>query len=569
MTKNIARTVFLVRCCLAPIFAALGAGFPGHAAEWQWSVEVKSEKPEYGPARAFLWIPPNCEKVRGIVIAQHNMEEISILEHAGFRQAMAGLGFAEVWVAPMFDHSFRFDRGAGDTLNDLLEWLAAQSGYSELSFAPLVPMGHSAAASWPYNFAAWNPGRALAALSVSGQWPYVRDKSFAPDIWGDRTIDFIPCLETMGEYEAANTWSREGLKERQEHPKLPLSMLACPAEGHFASSDAKAEFLAFYIRKAVQYRLPKDWTGDAPPRLLPVDPTTTGWLADKWRLNQPPTAPPAPVGKFEGNPGEAFWFFDEETARAVQTYQARHRGKKPQLVGILQDGKLVPQTETHLQLTPKFKPEADGITFKLTGVFYDSVPSGSHRLPDWTQLPANSPLGHASSGAISIDVISGPMKKISADTFALDLKRETQFSTNARNYELVFAVTHPGDAEYKPAVQQAHIFAPPRNTQGAGQRLDFDAIPDQEAGVKEVKLKATSDAGLPVRFYVREGPAEVDGDTLKLTPLPPRAKHPVKVTVIAWQYGRSIEPRVKSADPVERSFYITKPQAPPRPTPGR
>jgi hypothetical protein len=50
------------------------------AAEWQSSVAVKSEKPENGPARAWLWIPPNCEKVRGIVVAQHNMEEISILK---------------------------------------------------------------------------------------------------------------------------------------------------------------------------------------------------------------------------------------------------------------------------------------------------------------------------------------------------------------------------------------------------------------------------------------------------------------------------------------------------------
>ena len=123
----------------------------------------------------------------------------------------------------------------------------------------------SAAASWPYYFAAWAPERTLCALSVSGQWPYYRHKDWAPDIWGDRNIDFVPSLETMGEYESAATWSREGLKERQDHPRMPLSMLACPGEGHFASSDTKAEFLAFYLRKAVQYRVPRDWKADAPP----------------------------------------------------------------------------------------------------------------------------------------------------------------------------------------------------------------------------------------------------------------------------------------------------------------
>ncbi len=124
--------------------------------------------------------------------------------------------------------------------------LAEGSGYRELVTAPVVPLGHSAAASWPYYFAAWKPERTLAAISVSGQWPYFRDATFAPDIWGNRNIDFVPCLETMGEYEAADTWSNEGLKEREAHPRLPLSMLACPAEGHFASTTEKAAYIAFF-----------------------------------------------------------------------------------------------------------------------------------------------------------------------------------------------------------------------------------------------------------------------------------------------------------------------------------
>ena len=221
------------------------------AAEWQWSVPVKSEKPENGPARAWLWIPPNCEHVRGVVVAQHNMEEISILENPRFRAALAEMNFAEVWVAPFFDHLFRFNEGAGDTFNDFMNRLADESGYSELKFVPVAPLGHSAAANWPYYFAAWNPQRTLCALSVSGQWPYFRNKDFAPDIWGDRNIDCVPCLESMGEYESANDWSREGLWERQQHPLMPLSMLANPGQGHFASTDAKVEYLALYLKKCV------------------------------------------------------------------------------------------------------------------------------------------------------------------------------------------------------------------------------------------------------------------------------------------------------------------------------
>jgi hypothetical protein len=40
--------------------------------------------------------------------------------------------------------------------------------------------------------------------------------------------------------------------------------------------------------------------------------------------------------------------------------------------------------------------------------------------------------------------------------------------------------------------------------------------------------------------------------------LPPRAKLPVAVTVVAWQYGRCAEPRLKSAEPVERTFALSR-----------
>jgi hypothetical protein len=47
-------------------------------------------------------------------------------------------------------------------------------------------------------------------------------------------------------------------------------------------------------------------------------------------------------------------------------------------------------------------------------------------------------------------------------------------------------------------------------------------LPPQKADTKSLKLNATSDAGLPVFYYVREGSAAVEGDAaLKFTPIPP------------------------------------------------
>ena len=67
---------------------------------WQWSVPVRnfSTHPKNSESRAYLWIPGQCEQVKAILVAQHNMEEISILEDEAFRQRMAELDVAQIWV---------------------------------------------------------------------------------------------------------------------------------------------------------------------------------------------------------------------------------------------------------------------------------------------------------------------------------------------------------------------------------------------------------------------------------------------------------------------------------------
>jgi hypothetical protein len=530
------------------------------AAVWQWSVEVQTA-PTTQPIerrerpRAFLWIPPTCQRVRGIVFGQHNMEEESILEHPALRAACADLGFAQVWVAPGFDAYFRFDQGAGERFDAMMGALADRSGYDELRFAPLVPIGHSAAASMSWYMVAWRPQRVLACMSVSGQWPYVVDEKNAPHVKG-MIVDGVPGLVTMGEYEWADDNMPKGLKVRGEHPSLPLSALGCPADGHFAATDEKVAFLALYLKKAVQYRLPADAPTGRAPDLHAIDPTKTGWLVDRYRLSGAPLAPAAPVGRYGGDPTQAFWWFDEEIARAAEAFQARHRGK-PALLGYVQDGATVPQVNgTHQQVTLKFLPGDDGVTFKLTPTFLDTVPEG--RPARWTGKKAGESIDMPVGGPhIEIHKITGPLRKLADDTWTLDLYRESLLN-DRRGNDAWLVATWPGDGTFKRAVQQAVMRIPRRNDNGADQAITFPEIPDRQVGSAPITLSATASSGLPVRYFVREGPAEVDGDTLTLTPIPPRATYPVKVTVVAWQWGRSIAPQVRTADHVERTFDITR-----------
>jgi hypothetical protein len=528
------------------------------AADWQFSVPVESvtSSENNDHPRAFLWIPPYCQRVRGVVVGQHNMQEEPIFEHPKFRAALSELGFAEIWITPAIDLFFRFDKGAGAHFDAMMTALAQESGYSELQWAPIVPIGHSAAASYPWNYAALHPERTLAVLSVSGQWPYYKDAN-TPD-WGNRTVDGVPGLVVKGEYEDAVGFANEGLKERAAHPQMPLSMLQEPGAGHFDATDAKVEYLALYLKKAVQYRLPANAPLDGPVPLKPIDPTKQGWLADRWRKDQRPTAPAAPVGQYAGNANDAFWFFDEEMAKATEQLEATYRGKKADLLGYVQDGQVIGQNpKTHQQVTLKFLPVDDGSTFKLTGAFLDTVPPG--RPEGWTGLTAGSPVSHAAGGGpVVINRICGPVEKLSDDTFAIRFYR-MGMNNAKRSSDIWLVATHPGDEQYRRAAQQSELRFPLQNKDGADQTISFPEIPNQQAGATSLKLNATSSAGAAIHYYVLSGPAEIEGDTLRITSVPPRSKWPVKVTVVAWQWGRSIEPKLKTATPVERTFFIVKP----------
>ncbi|MEO7933714.1 MAG: hypothetical protein ABIT76_11205 [Chthoniobacterales bacterium] len=537
--------------CAAPMPTAASS-------DWQWSVPM-------GKGRAFLWIPPECKQLRAVVVAQNNMIEQGILEHPDFRRALAAEGIGEVFIAPIADLVFEFEQGAGERFDDLMNRLAAVSGYTELKFAPVVPLGHSACASFPWNFAAWNPGRTLAVLSVHGDAPQTNLTGSGrpnPD-WGTRNIDGVPGLMVMGEYEWGDNEHgvdrlSPALTFRQKHPKTPLAMLAEPGSGHFNYSDQLVRFLAMFVRKAAAERLPTEMLLDRPAVLKPVDPTK-GWLVQRWHLNQPRTVEPAPWAAYKSDPKEAFWAFDEETSRAIQDYGADQPGKQPQLVSVTAGGQL-PGEGCGEPVEPAFLPDADGVTFHLKAAFLDAVPGDATHNQNparWTYLSAGSLLEHATGGGpITLRKIVGPAIQIDANTFQFAMNRLNS-TEDRRNLDIWVWASHPGDAKFKSIVQQAMIRVP-QNIEGAEQCITFPGIPDQRAGAKSVKLAATSDAGTQVRYYVLEGPAEVDGDVLKFTPIPPRAKFPIKVTVVAWQRGLSGETKIRAAESVVREFNLTQ-----------
>ena len=509
------------------------SGLQSGAAEWQWST------PD-GEGRAYLWVPPTCARVRAVVVANHNMIEQGILEHPVMRRTLSDIGFAEVWIVPGMGVKFDFNAGDEQRFERIVKALADMSGYDEIASAPVVPLGHSANATWVWNFAAWNPGRTLAILSVHGDAPQTTLTGYgrANVDWGDRNINGVPGLMVMGEYEWWEDRLAPALQFRKRHPDAPLAFLCDAGQGHFNACDELVNFLAMFIRKAAATRLAADGA------LKPVE-AYDGWLLERWRPDQSGGKLATPYAAYAGNVAEAFWCFDEEMAHAEQSYYATTCGKRPQLLTI--DGKCGEPVTPHLELL------ADGLNFRLQTGFADVVPNEGHA-KGWTKLPAGSPLGHG-AGDIALHWIVGPAVQTAPDTFRIRFGRG-EYTADRRNNEIWIYASHPGDEKYKSMVQQAQLHVPVFG--GQDQHITFPGIPDQLVGTHALKLNATSDAGLPVQYYVREGPAEVEGDTLRFTPSPPRSRLPIEVTVVAWQPGRGTEPQIQRALPVERTFHIVQ-----------
>jgi len=487
-------------------------------------------------AVGYLWIPPACTTVRGVVVAGRNVPEHWLVGHDAIRRACAEHDLAILWCCPsFFDHRIEDGAPHADFLDQLLAVLARTSGYAEIAAAPWLPIGESMHLLMVRRVIKARPERCIAGIQI-------KNGSVEPpaegvpmllavgtcDEWDQERKDLLEQWRTVGLQRALET-------KRAAVPQWPCSLLVEPGSGHFECTEAMAVFLADYIRAAAAARL--DPAGGT--TLRPVD-LDAGTVA---RLPLPDTeaVPPEPFRDCQPDRRSLPWFFTAKLAQAAYAAAAVDWNARTQ-VPVFADaaGTPLPFGQRGIFSPLPYETEEDGITFRLHAGFLDRIPDG------WVHGGAT--LGHA-TGLPVVEWICGPVMPLGAGRFQIALDRTWQHSPT------FLRVWHPGDGTYRPAVQPGEIRLQPR-TAGRPQSITFEPIPDQVAGTRELPLRATSDAGLPVRFFVRAGPAVVHGDRLVFTEIPCRSRLPLTVTVAAWQWGRTAEPAVQTAPIVERSFRI-------------
>jgi hypothetical protein len=256
-----------------------------------------------------------------------------------------------------------------------------------------------------------------------------------------------------------------------------------------------------------------------------------------------PDVLPAQHAQYKGESGGAFWHFDLELARASEAIQKDLFARQPQFVTFADPRSGKPIYVGHdlrLRMSPFFV-SAD--RFKVAAVFLDKPPD---KYP-----PCPSPVGHA-EGPIRFRPFVGAIEQVGPDVFRIRFNGRAGLRAGVLAY-------HPGDAKYRYAEQPGLIQLPERLTKGSGQQITFPPVGPLRASSPPVLLRATSDSGLPVRYYVEYGPAIIEDNCLKIVDVPCRARFPMEIVVVAYQYGSAVDPYVQTAEPVRQVITLEKP----------
>ena len=406
------------------IYAIIKAYAVGSSGMYQYSVSLTGYvSAETGKEpTAYLWIPDGCQHVAAVMLAQQNMTEEMLYKMPSFRHAMSKLNVALVWVAPWFSQNWNPTTGCQQTFEEMMTGLAGQSGHKELESAPVIPFGHSAQATFPWNFAAWNPDRTLCLISFHGDAPRTNLCGYgtANVEWGrTRNIDGIPGLMIVGEYEWWEARIRPALAFRMMYPEACISFLCDTEAGHFELHTETADYIALFIRKAIEQRLMPDGT------LRKINPKD-GWLCcrydtevndesghddETFHISKRPK--PAPYAQYQGDRHDAFWYFDHEMAEQTEKRYAKARRKQ--------------------------RREINGITTRWS--------------TDGKTLTVSAPED------VRVDVICGPLTKTNDSTFCI-YPYECGMDNPKRSFTAWLIATLDGDAKHKRAVKALEIQIP-------------------------------------------------------------------------------------------------------------
>lgn len=191
-------------------------------------------------------------------------------------------------------HEAYAEKGSGAALFRALQQFASLSGHAELAQSPLVVEGMSVTAGWAVQMMKFFPDRIAAGFARG----VPDNNNLVP------AAASIPLMMTCG---AQDPFVSGDITDFNQHRALgaPWSLAITPNEGH-TWNHYTTDFETVYLDAILPLRL-----ASTAGQLLKID-TTQGWIGDN------ATHQIMPVAQYTGNPLQATWLPDQNSALAWQ-----------------------------------------------------------------------------------------------------------------------------------------------------------------------------------------------------------------------------------------------------------
>lgn len=370
--------------------------------------------------RAYIRLPQDNKDVKAVLYCHQNMTEEVLFRSKFFCHKMDSLGVAMAFIqrgSQNWDITMKDENGftCQQRFEQLMQEFASGTKHPELATCPIIPFGHSAQATFPWNFAAWNPERTLCILSYHGDAPRTNLCGYgrANVEWGrTRNIDHIPGLMIEGEYEWWEARVRPALAFQMMYPDSRISFLCDAGKGHFDLCEQTQDYIARFIAKAL-----------ANPR------PTGGIYYSRWQEGGTETA----------DSHEQFWYQDEEMVALTQARYKESLGKHMQYLSASINGKpIVYDANKHIKLNAT----TNGEEFTVE--------------PFFTNADHTEPSIHHANVRPRVVILSGPVIQTGEYTFRYD---PDYFGFDPKRLwsGITLCLEADGNASYKSAVQEVNI----------------------------------------------------------------------------------------------------------------
>lgn len=479
--------------------------------DWTYTVSVTNAQGQ-NPKTFYLWLPPQALGIRGVILT--SVARLSQLSgDSSIRETCRAY---DLGIMGCLNLDGFFNPADTIYINNALAAFSEMSRLPELKYVPLASYGTSVGGIFAWEVAFAYPNRFFAIIQDNSN--YTKKPAWAqiPHLTN------VPLLSSRGYNEPVNDkpWETRDSILAQRRLGLSACYIVQAGGGHFGWTKWESGYMARWLRKAVQARLPLDqYPRSGFPDLAPIS-LSAGWLSDTAI-----TSAQIQVGEFSqyaGDPDNAYWHFDEEMA---MMWKQIHEGQFQRTAQIGGFG--------NAQLDACENPWAQCAYIPNLATVEEILPQA--------QTNAGLPIRYG--------IYNGPF---TSGANSQSVKIEPALIDESPRGWIV--AMQEGNTQWQAWERAVSIRVEKKNS-GTDQTISFLPLPDVSDSVSALIWQASSNSGLPVSAFIRCGPARIQGNQIQLLPFAGDSGAMAPVVVRYTQRGNA---EFRTATIRSDTFFVRK-----------